>query len=86
MPVYDPEGQGLPAQQCAPDERRRCGRPLRRRARIVGEPGVNIGDYAAVLREAVYNSRFRTFYSAEAYIGLEGDFMVKAHLHRAEES
>ena len=37
-------------------------------------------EYAAILREAVYGSRFKTCYTAEAYIGLEQDFMVKAHL------
>ena len=81
MPVYRPEGQGLPPRSnvLLMNDGAVVGRCAAAR-RIVGEPGVNMGDYAAVLREAVYNSRFRTFYSAEAYIGLEGDFMVKAHL------
>ncbi|MEG1642305.1 MAG: phosphoenolpyruvate carboxykinase (ATP) [Synergistaceae bacterium] len=48
--------------------------------RIVGHPGVSIPEYATILREAIYNSRFREFYSAEAVIGLEEDFMVKANI------
>jgi len=48
--------------------------------RIVGEPGVNLDEYAGKLREAVYNTRFRTMYHAEAIIGLDEDFCIKAHL------
>lgn len=48
--------------------------------RIVGHPGVNVADLATILREAVYNARSRTLYHAEAIIGLDEDFMVKANL------
>jgi len=37
-------------------------------------------EYAAKLREAVYGTRFRTLYRAEAVVGLDPDFMLKAHL------
>lgn len=48
--------------------------------RIIGHPGVSTEALATILREAIYNSRFSKFYSAEAVIGLDNDFMVKAHL------
>ena len=48
--------------------------------RIIGRSGVSTSELATILREAVYNSRFSTFYSAEAVIGLDSDFMVKAHI------
>lgn len=48
--------------------------------RILGEPGVDQEAYAAKIREAVYNTRFKTMYYAQTYIGLDQDFMVRAHL------
>ncbi len=48
--------------------------------RILGEPGVDREEYAAKIREAIYNTRYRKLYHAAAYIGLDKDFMVRAHL------
>ena len=48
--------------------------------RIAGEPGVNVPELCGKIREAVYGTRFRKLYHAKAYIGLNEDFMVKAHL------
>lgn len=48
--------------------------------RIQGEPGVQSDRLDKLLMEAVYNTRFRKLYHAEAYIGLDQEFMVKAHL------
>ena len=48
--------------------------------RIQGEPGVNADALDKILMEAVYESRFKKMYHAEAYIGLDPEFMVKAHL------
>ena len=81
MPVYRPEGQGLPARSnvLLINDGTVVGRCAAAR-RILGEPGVNMTEFAPILREAVYESRFKTCYTAEAYIGLEQDFMVKAHL------
>ena len=81
MPVYRPEGQGLPARSnvLLINDGSVVGRCAAAR-RILGEPGVSMTEYAPILREAVYGSRFKTCYTAEAYIGLEQDFMVKAHL------
>ncbi len=48
--------------------------------RILGEPGVDREEYAAKIREAIYNTCYRKLYHAAAYIGLDKDFMVRAHL------
>ncbi|MCT4685720.1 phosphoenolpyruvate carboxykinase (ATP) [Vallitalea sp.] len=48
--------------------------------RIIGEPNVDQEEYATKIREAVYNTRYRKMYHAQAYVGLDEDFMVKAHL------
>lgn len=48
--------------------------------RILGEPGVDQEEYAGKIREAIYHTRYRTMYHAAAYVGLNPDFMVKAHL------
>lgn len=48
--------------------------------RIQGEPGVQADRLDKILMEAVYDTRFRKLYHAEAYIGLDPEFMVKAHL------
>ena len=81
MPVYRPEGQGLPPRSnvLLINDGAVVGRCAAAR-RILGEPGVSMAEFAPILREAVYGSRFKTCYTAEAYIGLEQDFMVKAHL------
>lgn len=81
MPVYKPEYQGLD-----PDSKvllfndgavkGRCAAARR----IVGEPNVGIEEYASKIREAIYNTRYRKMYHAQAFIGLDKDFMVKAHL------
>ena len=52
--------------------------------RIVGYPNVNIAEYATIVREAIYNGRTRKFYSAQAVIGLEEDFMVRANVMMPE--
>jgi len=48
--------------------------------RIVGWPEVNTKEICTTVREAIHNARFRKFYSAEAVIGLDEDFMAKAHI------
>lgn len=48
--------------------------------RITGHPGVDDKEFASIIREAIFASRDRKFLSAEAIIGLDEDFMVKAHL------
>lgn len=81
IPVYEPEAVGL-----EPDSKvllfndgavkGRCAAARR----ILGEPNVGQEEYATKIREAAYNTRYRTMYHAESFVGLDKDFMVKAHL------
>ncbi|MBE5935725.1 MAG: phosphoenolpyruvate carboxykinase (ATP) [Lachnospiraceae bacterium] len=48
--------------------------------RIAGEPGVDTDRLDKIVMDAVYDTRWKTMYHAEVYIGLHPDFMVKAHL------
>ncbi len=48
--------------------------------RISGEPGVNCAALDLVAMDAVYESRWKTMYHAEVFVGLDPEFMVKAHL------
>ena len=48
--------------------------------RIAGEPGVNCAELDKIAMDAIYLSRFKTMYHAEVYVGLDPEFMVKAHL------
>ena len=48
--------------------------------RIAGEPGVDVEALDKVAMDAVYNSRWKKMYHAEVYVGLDPEFMVKAHL------
>lgn len=47
---------------------------------IIGEPNVDLKEYTAVAREAVYQSRYKKLYHAQCIIGLHPDFMIRAHL------
>lgn len=48
--------------------------------RIAGEPGVDCEALDKVAMDAIYESRWKTLYHAEVYVGLDPEFMVKAHL------
>ena len=48
--------------------------------RVKGEPGVDAVKLDKVAMSAVYEARWRKFYHAEAYVGLDPEYMVKAHL------
>ena len=48
--------------------------------RIKGEPGVDAAKLDKVIMDAIYETRWRTMYHAEAYVGLDPEYMVKAHL------
>ncbi len=48
--------------------------------RIAGEPGVDCEALDKVAMDAVYEARWKTLYHAEVYVGLDPEFMVKAHL------
>lgn len=81
MPIYKPEEVGLPqgATVLLFNDGEVTGRFAAAR-RIAGEPGVDINNLAAKVREAVYNTRYRKLYHCQAYAGLHEDFMVKLHL------
>ncbi|MBO4213908.1 MAG: phosphoenolpyruvate carboxykinase (ATP) [Lachnospiraceae bacterium] len=48
--------------------------------RITGQPGVNTEKLDKLLMDAIYDTRWDTLYHAEVFIGLDPEFMVKAHL------
>ncbi len=48
--------------------------------RIVGQPGVNSDAIDKIVMDAIYDTRWKTMYHAEVFIGLDPEFMVKAHL------
>ena len=81
MPVFEPEKIGLPegAKILLFNDGETVGRFAGARI-ILGEKGVVEADYATVLREAVYGTRYKKMLHTEAYIGLDEDFMVKANL------
>lgn len=47
---------------------------------IIGENNVDEGLFAGIAREAVFNTRYKKLYHSQVVIGLDKDFMVKAHL------
>ncbi|MBR0085875.1 MAG: phosphoenolpyruvate carboxykinase (ATP) [Lachnospiraceae bacterium] len=48
--------------------------------RISGEPGVDTAELDKIVMDAVYDTRWKTMYHAEVYVGLDPEFMVKAHM------
>ncbi|MBE6032770.1 MAG: phosphoenolpyruvate carboxykinase (ATP) [Firmicutes bacterium] len=81
IPVYKPETSGLPedAQILLFNDGETVGRFAGARV-ILGEKGVVEADIAAILREAVYGTRYKKMLRTQAYIGLDEDFMVRANL------
>ncbi|MBQ2872240.1 phosphoenolpyruvate carboxykinase (ATP) [bacterium] len=81
MPVYMPEKLGLPqgANQLLFNDGTVVGRCAAAR-KIVGEPGCDMGYLLPIIREAVYSTRDKLMYRTEAVVGLDNDYMVKAHL------
>lgn len=48
--------------------------------RIAGKPGVDCAALDKIVMDAVYDTRWKQLYHAEVFIGLDPEFMVKAHL------
>jgi phosphoenolpyruvate carboxykinase (ATP) len=48
--------------------------------KIANEPAVDCGALDKILMDAVYETRWKTLYHAEVFVGLDPEFMVKAHL------
>ncbi len=81
IPVYEPEKLGLDADAKVllfndGDVKGRCAAAKR----VLGEDGVNQEEYATKIRQAVYETRGKKMYHAQVYVGLDTDFMMKAHL------
>jgi len=79
LPVYRAEDLGLPADAKVLlfNDGRITGRQAQARRIVDNE---NRDDYADLLREAIYENRYRNFYHATTIIGLDGSFSVRAHL------
>ncbi len=81
MPVYKPEVQGIPenANVLLFNDGAVVGRCAAAR-RIIGEPNCDAAKILPIVRNAIYDTRDRLMYHSEAVVGLDKDFMVKAHL------
>ena len=81
MPVFEPEKLGLPAgaNQLLFNDGTVVGRCAAAR-KIVGEPTCDLKTLLPIIREAIYSSRDKLMYKTEAVVGLDNDFMIKAHL------
>lgn len=81
MHVFEPEKIGLPqnANQLLFNDGTVVGRCAAAR-KIVGEPNCDLPTLLPIIREAVYQTRDKLMYRTEAFVGLDEDFMVKAHL------
>ena len=81
MPVYRGEEFGLDsdAKVLLFNDGAVTGRYAQAR-RIKGEPGVDAGKLDKVVMDAIYKTRFKRLYHAQVFVGLDPEFMVKAHL------
>ena len=81
MPVYRGEEFGLDkdAKVLLYNDGAVTGRYATAR-RIKGEPGVDDAKLDKVLMDAIYKARNKKLYHATCYVGLDKEFMVKAHL------
>ncbi|MDF2905092.1 MAG: phosphoenolpyruvate carboxykinase [Herbinix sp.] len=81
MPVYRGEDFGLEkdAKVLLFNDGFVTGRAAAAR-KITGEPGVDTENLNSKVMDAIYDTRYSTLYHAEVYIGLDPEFMVKAHL------
>ena len=81
MPVFKPKKIGLPkgANQLLFNDGETVGRCAAAR-KIVGEPNCDTEHLIPIIREAVYQTRYKTLHKTQVVVGLEEDFMIKAHL------
>lgn len=81
MPVEKPEEIGLDddAKILVSNSGAVFGRTAAAR-RIAGEEGVDVNDLCMKIRDAIYDTKDRKMYHTQAYIGLDKDFIIKAHL------
>lgn len=81
IPVYEPERIGLEADSkiLLFNDGAVTGRTAAAR-RIIGEADVDTNEYRLKISEAVFQSRTKNMCHAQAVVGLDKDFTVKAHL------
>ena len=81
MPIYKPEHLGLDkdSKVLLFNDGSITGRYAAAR-RIQGEPNVDNDKLDKILMDAIYDTRYKKMYHATAYIGLDPEFIVKAHL------
>jgi phosphoenolpyruvate carboxykinase (ATP) len=81
MKVHKPEEIGIPdgARILLFNDGETVGRFAGARV-ILGEKGVDEDEMAEVLREAMFRTRYKKMYHTQAYIGLDGDFIIRANL------
>ncbi|MFB9768983.1 phosphoenolpyruvate carboxykinase (ATP) [Lactiplantibacillus modestisalitolerans] len=81
LPIYRPTDLGLPsdAKMLVANTGKVVGRTAQAR-RILGNPGVDEADMAGRLRQAIYAGHQRKFIKTDVFVGLDEDFIVRAHL------
>ncbi|MBP7462037.1 MAG: phosphoenolpyruvate carboxykinase (ATP) [Candidatus Delongbacteria bacterium] len=81
IPIYQPETNGFPAgaKILVFNDGEVFGRAAQAR-RIAGTQNLDEKKMQGILREAAYHIRYRTMYHCQTVIGLDEEFMVKAHL------
>lgn len=81
MPIFKPEKIGLPkgANQLLFNDGTVVGRCAAAR-KIVGEPNCDVAKLLPIIREAVYQAQKKPMYKGDVVVGLDKDFMMKAHL------
>lgn len=81
MPVSHAVELGLPkdAKVIVFNDGKITGRTASAR-RVIGQPGIDKTLYEGVLRDALFQGTHKEFYAGEVVVGLDKDFMVKAHL------
>lgn len=81
MPVAHTEDLALPADAkvIVFNDGKVTGRTAAAR-RVIGQPGIEKTLYEGVLRDALLQGTHKKFYRGEVVVGLDRDFMVKAHV------
>ncbi len=81
LPIYRPTDLGLPedATMLVANTGKVVGRTAQAR-RILGDAGVDEADMAGRLRQAIYHGHDRQFIKTDVFVGLDEDFIVRAHL------
>lgn len=81
LPIYRATDLGLPAdaKMLIANTGKVVGRTAQAR-RILGNPGVSEADMAGRLRQALFASAHKDFIKTDVLVGLDEDFIVRAHL------